>query len=382
MTEQPERIKVLFRLRSLEMGGVQKVILDLLENLSREKFDITFLVNLKQGDFVKDIPKHIRFVYLAEGKENFSKQPIIYYAQLIIRGLKLKLYKNFPKLYYSRLGLNDFDVEIAASYSELEEVLNSPNKKSKKIGWFHTDIRFVEKSLAIKFIHWMHQFDVMIFGAKQTMNVLNEMYQETFPNGRVIYNVIDREIIFNKSTEFKVDRTSEIPQFISVARLQKRKNFDTLVRVHKRLLDEGFVHEIVVIGDGDHRQVVEEVIEKYKVNSSFLLLGTKKNPYPYLVAADYFVLPSKTESYPLIIGESLSLGIPVLSTNVGGINEMIDHDFDGMLVDYTEDAIYEGMKRFLKDRDYVFELKNNAANAYKKFNNKAIYKQVEQAIEE
>lgn len=296
--------------------------------------------------------------------------------------MKLKLYKNFPKLYYSRLGLNDFDVEIAASYSELEEVLNSPNKKSKKIGWFHTDIRFVEKSLAIKFIHWMHQFDVMIFGAKQTMNVLNEMYQETFPNGRVIYNVIDREIIFNKSTEFKVDRTSEIPQFISVARLQKRKNFDTLVRVHKRLLDEGFVHEIVVIGDGDHRQVVEEVIEKYKVNSSFLLLGTKKNPYPYLVAADYFVLPSKTESYPLIIGESLSLGIPVLSTNVGGINEMIDHDFDGMLVDYTEDAIYEGMKRFLKDRDYVFELKNNAANAYKKFNNKAIYKQVEQAIEE
>lgn len=382
MTEQPERIKVLFRLRSLEMGGVQKVILDLLENLSREKFDITFLVNLKQGDFVKDIPKHVRFVYLADGKEDFSKQPIIYYAQLIIRRLKLKLYKKFPKIYYSRLGLNDFDVEIAASYYELEDVLNSPNKKSKKIGWFHTDIRFVEKSLALKFIHRMHQFDVMIFGAKQTMNVINEVYQETFPNGRVIYNVIDVEDILNKSTEFTISRTSSIPQFISIARLQKRKNFDALVRVHKRLLDEGYLHEIVVIGDGNHRPIVEEAIKECHVGSSFLLLGTKKNPYPYLVAADFFILPSKTESYPLIIGEALSLGIPVLSTDVGGINEMIDQGYDGMLVDYTEEALYEGMKKFLSEKDYVYELKKNAANSYQKFDKQIIYKQVEQAIEE
>lgn len=380
MPNQPEKIKVLFRLRSLEMGGVQKVILDLLENLSKDQFDITLLVNLRQGDFVNDIPKHVHFKYLAEGKEFFSKNRLFNFIELSLRGIKLKLYKKFPKLYYSRLELNDFDVEIAASYSELEDVLNSPNKHSKKIGWFHTDIRFVEEPLARKFIGWMHLFDVMIFGSKQTMNVLDEVYQEEFKNGRVIYNVIDRNLILERSKEFNVERNKTIPQFISIARLQKRKNFDALVRVHKRLLLEGFQHEIHVIGDGDHRAVVEKEINRLEVEQSFKLLGTKKNPYPYLIAADYFILPSKTESYPLIIGEALCLARPVISTEVGGINEMIDHGVDGLLVEPTEESIYEGMKIFFTDDEYVKMIKRNVKESYKKFDNQKIYSQVEKAI--
>lgn len=377
---QQKKLKILFRLRSLEMGGVQKVILDFLENLPQDKFDITFLVNLKQGILVNKIPFHVRFVYLAEGKENFSQVKIVWLLQMLLRTIKLKFYKKFPGYYYKKFGLYDIDVEIASSYSELEDVLNSPNKKSKKIGWFHTDIRFVEKKLALKFINWMKQFHVMIFGARQTRNVIKETYGVEFPNGTVIYNVIDGELVKEKSNEFVPERDSQLPQFISVARLQKRKGFDMLAKAHKKLSDEGLNHEILIIGDGDFRPEIESVIEELNIQDSFKLLGTKQNPYPYIKAADYFILPSKTESYPLIIGETLCLGKPIISTDVGGINEMIDDGIDGMLIQPTEEAIYLAMKKFLTDKEYVARLQSGAEKSHLKFKKEDIYRKVEEVL--
>ncbi len=381
MANQPKKIKVLFRLRSLEMGGVQKVILDFLENLPQDKFEITFLVNLKQGILVNSIPKHVRFLYLTEGRESFSENKTIKFFQLAVRNLKLRYYKKFPKTVYDKFKINDMDVEIASTYTELEDILNSPNKNSKKVGWFHTDIRFVKEELALKFIDWMKQYDVMIFGSQQTRNVIKESYGVDFPKGTVVYNVIDGDVVNQKSLEFSVERNPEIPQFISVARLQKRKGFDMLARVHKRILDEGFQHEIIVVGDGDFRPEVESVIEELKIQNSFKLLGTQKNPYPYIKEADYFILPSKTESYPLIIGETLCLAKPIISTDVGGINEMIDHDVDGMLIEPNEEGIYRAMKKFLTEENYVNSLKAGAKDAYLKFKKEEIYAQVEEILQ-
>lgn len=380
MENRQKKIKILFRLRSLEMGGVQKVILDFLENLPQDKFDITFLVNLRQGVLVNSVPEHVKFIWLAGGRETFSDNKFIHNLQLLLRGIKLKFYKQFPQLYYKKFDLYENEIEIASSYSELEDVLNSPNKKSKKIGWFHTDIRFVEKRLALKFIDLMKKFDVMIFGSKQTKNVIKEFYHIEFPNGKVIYNVIDGELINEKSKEFTVSRNQTLPQFISVARLQKRKGFDMLARVHKMILDEGLMHEILIIGDGNFRSDIQKIIDELKIADSFKLLGTKSNPYPYINAADYFILPSKTESYPLIIGETLCLGKPIISTDVGGINEMIDHDKDGMLVQPTEEEIYRAMKKFLTDKNYVRDLQTHARKSYLKFKKEDIYKEIENIL--
>lgn len=381
MANTTKKIKVLFRLRSLEMGGVQKVILDFLENLPQDRFEITFLVNLKQGILVNSIPSHVRFLHLTDGKENFSQNKIIHFLQLIGRRIKLKYYDINPKAYYKKFNLYDIDVEVASSYTELKSIINSPNKKSKKVGWFHTDIRFVKKDLAMEFIDLMKKFDVMIFGSKQTRNVINEAYGVSFPDSQVIYNVIDGELVLKKSMEFIPERKPNLPQFISVARLQKRKGFDMLAIAHKRLLDEGLNHEVIVIGDGNFRPEIEGIIEELKINDSFKLLGTQKNPYPYIKSSDYFILPSKTESYPLIIGETLCLAKPIISTDVGGINEMIDHDVDGMLIEPTVEEIYKAMKRFLTDEIYVNKLKIGVQDAYKKFHKAKIYEQVENVLD-
>ena len=74
--DNQKKIKVLFRLRSLEMGGVPRVVLDFLRNLPKDKFDFTLMLNLYQGELVTEIPKYIKLIVVEKGREQMSKNPL------------------------------------------------------------------------------------------------------------------------------------------------------------------------------------------------------------------------------------------------------------------------------------------------------------------
>ena len=379
-TNQP-KIKVLFRLRSLEMGGVPRVVLDLLENLPKEKFEITLLLNLFQGELRSEIPKNIRLVTIAGGKEDFSKNPLIQKIQLVLRRMKLSFYEKFPSILYNRKLKEDFDIEVAPGYTEFEWVLNSPNKKSRKIGWFHTDVSYdKDQNRVMKRINLMKKFDWMIFGSAQTRQIIDDLYQVKYPKSSVIYNVINIDEARTKAELMEVNYDVH-PVFSSVGRLHFRKGYDTLMRIHKRLLDEGLQHSIAVIGGGNEMENLTNQTKELGVEKTFLLLDTKKNPYAYMKAADFFILPSRSESYPLIIGEAMGLGKPIISTNVGGISEMIENEVDGILVNFDEEKIYEAMKRFLTEPQLVESIIKGTEKAKEKFDAQKIYNQVTAVFE-
>ena len=95
---QNKKIKVLFRHRSMEMGGVEKVLLSLLNNLNPELFDLTVLLNLNQGELRNEFPSHVRKVYLTDGKEDLSKNSLIQKIQLWKRKNKLHFYAKNPSI--------------------------------------------------------------------------------------------------------------------------------------------------------------------------------------------------------------------------------------------------------------------------------------------
>ncbi len=372
------KIKILFRLRSLEMGGVQRVILDLLRNLPKNKFDITLMLNLYQGELVSEIPKDIKLITLAKGKEYFSKNKIINSLQLILRRVKLKFYDIFPSIIYPE----KYDLEIAPSYTEFEMVLNSPNKNSRKIGWFHSDVSYdTDKNRVMKRINLMKKFDWMIFGSAQTRQVIDDCYHVKYPKSSVIYNVIKLPEVRKKAEEFSVNFEIR-PTFISIGRLHHRKGYAELMHIHKRLLDENLPHSIAVIGGGNEMENLKNQAKELDVEKTFLLLDSQKNPWPYVKAADYFVLPSKSESYPLTIGEVMGLQKPIISTNVGGIPEMIDDCKDGILVNFDENEIFEAMKKFLTEPELVKKITEGTKNADKKFDENKIYLQIIEVFEQ
>ena len=110
MSDTNKKIKVLFRHRSMEMGGVEKVLLSMLNNLDREKFDISLCLNLFQGELRNQIPSFIPYKVLAKGKEDFCENKIVYFLQLVLRRIKLWIYKRFPIIPDKFILKNDADV--------------------------------------------------------------------------------------------------------------------------------------------------------------------------------------------------------------------------------------------------------------------------------
>lgn len=383
MSNQPKKIKVLFRLRSLEMGGVPRVVLDLLRNLPKDKFEFTLMLNLYQGELVKEIPADLKVIVVEKGKEQMSSNSFVQKMQLIWRRLKLEVYDRFPSILYALKVPEKYDIEVSPGYAEFDMVLNSPNKNSRKIGWFHTDVGYdKDQKRVLSRIEKMKHFDFMIFGSKQTRQVIDDLYQVKYPKSTVIYNVIKVDEVLKKAELFEHSYETALPVFSSMGRLHHRKGYHTLMKVHKRLLEDGFHHKIAVIGGGNEMENLKNQQKELAVENSFLLLDSQTNPYPYIKASDYFILPTQSESYPLVIGEVMCMRKPIISTNVGGIAEMIEDGVDGVLIQYDEDEMYQAMKSFLTNPELVNKIIQGTSTASTKFDENEIYRQVTEVFEQ
>lgn len=378
----PQKIKVLFYHRSMEIGGVEKVLINQLKNIDQNIFEVTFLLKTFQGGMKSQIPDNIDLICLTKGKEDFSKIKIIHYIQLVFRNLKLRLLSKFPYLVQKFYLRKDFDIIVAPTYTCFDDVLNSYDKNSRKVAWFHTDIRDGkdhDKNLVL--LNKLKKFDWVVFGSKQTQQVISDSYNISYPNSQVIYNPIDIEGTRKKAEEFEIKYDSK-PTFISVGRLNKRKGYHTLIQAHRNLLNQGIEHSIVIIGDGEEKDNLKAQIKELDVENSFHLYGSKLNPYPYIKAADFYILSSDSESYPMTIGEVLILGKPIISTNVGGISEMINQNENGLLIDYSIEAMEIAIKRFISDKDFVGTITCNNKTIDKKFDNSIIHNQIKQLFED
>lgn len=377
-----EKIKVLFRHRSMEMGGVEKVILSLLNNLNKEKFEMTLQVSLYQGELRDKVPSDIRYIKNNKGKEDFSRQSLTRTFQLLVRNLKVRLFNLFPSISDKIYLKEKFDIEIATSYTDFEFVLNSSNKFSKKIGWFHSDITFPKLQPAVPTIlKQISQFDYFIFGSQQTKDIFTQTYPNfKLPENQVILNAIPIEEIKQKAVEFVPDFGTKDPVFVSVGRLHSRKGYHKLIEVHNKLIKDGFAHKIIIIGDGEEKDNLENLTKMYGVQNSFVLLGSLLNPYPYVKNADFFVMPSESEGWPLIIADTLILQKPILSTAVGGIPEMIRHLENGYLINYDTDEMYNAMTEFLSNANMIEKIKKGLENSEKQFDNQKIFDAVENII--
>ena len=381
----PNKIKLLFRHRSMEMGGVEKVMLSLLNNLDREKFDMTVLLNLNQGELRNEIPKHVRKIAVAKGKEDMSPQRLKQKAQLVMRRLALAYFRKNRNKEEAKLFNNEkFNVEIAMDWRDFEAVLSSPYHYSKKIGWFHSEIQVPKLQPVVPMIlKSFPKFDHIVYCSQRTKDLMHKHYPNlNYPPESVIINAIPIEEIKKKSEENISDFTkSEVPVFVSVGRLHTRKGYHKLMDAHHQLIKQGFQHSILIIGDGEELSNLLNQQKKLGVEETFTLAGNKMNPYPYIKNADFFILPSESEAWPLVIAEALILKKPIIATKVGDIEMMIDDQKTGYLIDYKTEEIYAAMKEFITNKTLVEDIKKYLENIENQFDNQKIFNQIEEMID-
>ena len=262
-----KKIKILFRHRSMEMGGVEKVLLSLLNNLNKDRFDITVLLSIDQGELRNEIPAHVKKVVLAKGKESFSRNPFLQKLQLFVRKLKLDKLRRNPEIIDNQYLKDTFDIEIGMTYNDFEPVLNSSNKNSKKIGWFHSEIDHPKLQVLVpKILEHFPQFDHMVYCSEKIKDMMHRDYPNlSYPVESVIINAIPIEEIKKKASE-NISNLPKKPLFVSVGRLHTRKGYHLLMDVHAQLLTDGFEHSILIIGDGEEMpHLLEPFLQKVDI---------------------------------------------------------------------------------------------------------------------
>jgi len=369
----PEKKKILIRIGSLRHGGAEKVLVTFLKNLPKDKYEIDLLLNLYSGKYLTEIPEWINIFYLNKGEMITTNRP-----KDIPKKAKRVIYqsilKRFPKLLYKWILKNKkYDIEFAAIHGFRDEILNSPIKSSKKIIWIHNDLRKTH------FHHYTDKEIQKFFGFDKIL-VISEQIQKDFENlarnqdekNRIarIYNPLDTEEILKKSrlNAEKYNFDENIPTFVSVGTVFPQKGFDRLLKVHKKLLDGGFKHKILIIGDGYDFPNIKTLKTELNVDQTATLLGFTDNPYPYFKKADFYILSSRYEGFPTVLFEAITLKKNIIATEVSGVSEMLENGKLGLIIENSEEGIYLGMKKALTEPKSFIKFQNELEHYKMSFN--------------
>jgi glycosyltransferase involved in cell wall biosynthesis len=347
--------RLLFFINTLSGGGAEKVLVDLVNNLDESLYDITIHTLIDGGVFKSRLRNHIGYKSIVTTKNMFLIKFFSYLISFILS----------PRLIYSLFIKSDYDFEIAYLEGVPTKILSkSTNIKAKKYAWVHTDLR---NSTGIKKVFPKHKLQTACYKKFDKIICVSNLSKTTFieylgisENVDVIYNVIDDNSIKGKAIEqingYKFDDSFKI---ISVGRLIKEKGYDRLLKIVNTLNKEGFQFQLWIIGEGPERSNLENYIINNKL-TNVELLGFKNNPYKYINVSDLFICSSRVEGYSTVISEAIILGKPIITTDCSGMKEMLGNSKFGLITDNNTDALYEGLKKLLVNRELYVQYKLKA----------------------
>ena len=353
--------KLLFGITSLTIGGAERVLVDLANELC-EKFDITIFTIYPNGEFEKSLSPKIRLksLYNKQYKELNKIEKVL---------VPLRVWLQQKSIYKKHIK-SDYDVEIAFLEGAVTRLFSTKNNETTKITWIHNDIskvfgsslkskikRNVDKKIYSK-------YDRLIFVSNDNVKKFEEVYNNTVPK-EVIYNYVNSDNVIAKAEEIPDTKFDENTiNFVTVARLVEQKALDRLINIHTRLIKEGYKHNFYIIGDGPEKDKLEKLITDNQVQETFKLLGKRENPYPYIKQADYFCLLSHFEGYPMVVEEAKILNKQILITDTAAREVVRDYN-NSQIFENSEEGICSGLKEIIEsDRKENTNIEDNYDNKH------------------
>lgn len=331
-------IKILFFIENLTEGGAEKVLRNLVNNMDQTQFDIT-VQTVWPCDSEKYLAKGIHYKSLFTFRNALSNLRYRFEAET---GLAYKLHIR-----------DDFDIEVAYLECGATKVMaGSANKKAKKLAWVHCDLQKAmadPKAFARQTAPYYAKFDRVVCVSENVKKSFLELYGDIVPVD-VIYNTVDEKEIWEKA-ERPIPGGLKMPPMtaVSVGRLTAQKNFLRLLKAHKRLLMEGILHDVWILGEGPERAGLEQFIAENDLNDTVKLFGFQENPYPYMHEADLLVCSSDYEGFSTFVTEGVILGKPIVTTDCTGMREILGDSEYGLITELSDDGLYGGMKRMLTE---------------------------------
>lgn len=271
----------------------------------------------------------------------------------------------------------------------------------------------------------------IVFVSKKSKETFNNIVDKEYiiKNNIKTFNIknhIDGENIISKSNEFKeIENDTKYEQlkeiikehnengniiFLNVGRHSKEKNLITLVKVFNNIIKNSEKREkenenekqkqkedeygdnilekkiyLLMVGDGKETKELIKYVEENKLTDRIIFLGNKKNPYPYFKMADYVILTSLNEGYPVVFQEAMILDKKIITTDVSDAVIDIKEQQRGYIISFDEKNMKNEIIEIVKKEEQQengIKLKKYNYIEENNINNDKIYKDILELVKE
>lgn len=321
-----ERIKILYVVPTLDKGGAERFLTDLLVSLDKEQFEPHLLLFKRGGLWLSEIQAKNIPVTILHKKYPFD---LVNFWQIFQTIRRLA-----PQIVHTQLG-GDIYGRLAAKLAGVPVILSSEQNVNPDEGWAYNLL----KTLASRY----GQITVAITEAVRLDAI--KRYRLKAAKTVVISNGLDTDKFYQRDFVAK-DNTQKLV-FGTIGRLSPQKGHSYLIEAFAKLKEEPA--ECLIAGEGPLRGELEAQILKQGLGDKFKLVGQIDDVPAFLASLDVFVFPSVWEGQGIVLMEAALAGLPIIASAVDGIKEVLGEDTAWLVPAQDAEALASRLKWVLEN---------------------------------
>lgn len=357
--------KVLIVLNALHNGGAEKSLVNLLNELPDNRYDIDLILFKKHGMFLEQVPEWVNILDTPEDLKRLFPLKKTWNFQLLYRAIATGISKIMTKTSFDMRGFRwkhfyskrlsklnkHYDLAIAYISGEILYYVNDFVDADRKISWVHNDYKSAKHSAKYE-RKCFENMDAVVTISTACLKALQDVFPEMKDKFIEIPNLTSSKVIRERAKEYEPSEFSkDKTNILSVGRYHNQKGFDMAIDAAQIMKSRGLEFCWYIIGGGELEESLKQQIEKKDVADCFILLGLRSNPYPYILKCDILAQPSRYEGKSVVIDEAKILGKPIFATNYPTVNDQLTDGFDAVIGELSAEGIADGLEKMIVNPD-------------------------------
>lgn len=358
-----ERKSVLFACYGLGIGGIEKCLVNLINVMPEDQYDIDLLIMNPEYDMLPMIRRNIQLVdafsYILNTEftmQEIRKRGGLWkYRHMLLPYLehRVRIKLGLPLWTQFRSLEKEYDIAVAYSQNGLAPYYVIDKVQSKrKVLWYHNGAYEKTGKAYAADMQYYPKFDYVVAVSENCAQILKEKFSDISQNILCLYNICDRTAILQGADAY-VPSSFESGKIhvTTVGRLSPEKGLDIALDVCELLKNRGMNICWHWVGDGPMMAQAHKMIIEKNLTQHFLLHGNQSNPYPYMQCADIYVQPSHYEGFSTTITEAKVLCKPIVATDVGSARIQLHNGETGIIVPVSVHEMAVQIEKFQIDQN-------------------------------
>lgn len=371
-----EKINILFVIYYLGSGGAEKALINLLDMIDYERYQVDVLLFKQEGLYLEQLnPKANLLPVIPEFEKIDSNKKYIKWAlkngkpmsalKKVYNFYSWKRGKNIDRqeweLCWSKLPPLEKEYDVAVGYMQGLPIRYVAGivKAKVKFGWIHSEYEKISKNIEFD-RYFFKKLDYIISVSDKCTNSICKCLPEFKDKTFTLLNLMSSKLIYEKANESEGDTEKfDGIRILSIGRLEKVKGYEMAIEACSILKQKGYNIRWNVIGVGGLMNELLALIRQFDLEDSFILMGERSNPYPYIKQADIYVQTSLFEGKSIAIDEAKILHKAICVTNFNSVNDQLEHEKTAEIVEKNPKAIAAGIEKLINNPDYRERLIHN-----------------------